>query len=99
MADFHTDWAEADRFIPVVVYGDGSLRRLTSGSSFVAALAVAQTEADEYRRTFHPETPPRPYVEPSTAALVTAHTRSDATTAPLCRHAIAVHPAQTPVRS
>ena len=92
MASFHVDWKDADRFIPVIVYSDGSIDRHAPCDGYWEAFDVAERSRWRYIEAFRPEHKPRAYVEPTTAALCLSHTRADATSAPLYRYAIANDP-------
>ena len=87
---FHVDWNSADRFIPAVVYHDGSIERAAPCEGFWPARDTAKRLRRSYIEAFRPEHEPRAYVEPTTYALCLTHTRADALTTPLYRNAIQV---------
>ena len=87
---FHVDWNSADKYIPTIVYQDGSIERLAPCSGYWEARDAAKRSRRRYVESFRPDHMPRAYVEPTTHELCMAHTRSDALRTPLYRNAIDV---------
>ena len=51
----YADWADADAYLPAVVYPDGSIGRAAPEDSFWAARDVAVARVREYVENLHPE--------------------------------------------